>query len=80
MQIRPLLIPKRNMDGGNMTEPASKHAEPLSYTIDGAMRATGLGRSKLYELMASETLIKLKVGKRTLIRADSLRALIDGAA
>lgn len=54
--------------------------DPLSYTIAGAMAATGLGRSKLYELMASGALAKLKVGKRTLIRADSLRALIDGAA
>ena len=63
-----------------MTENTSKHPEPLSYTIPGAMAATGLGRSKLYELMASGALAKLKVGKRTLIRADSLRALIGGAA
>ena len=54
--------------------------QPLSYTIEGARIATGLGRTKLYELMASGALAKLKVGKRTLIRADSLRALIDGAA
>ncbi len=54
--------------------------EPLSYTIEGAMRATGLGRSLLYQRLKDGSLVKLKVGKRTLIRADSLRALIDGAA
>ena len=54
--------------------------EPLSYTIEGAMRATGLGRSLLYQRIKDGSLVKLKVGKRTLIRADSLRALIDGAA
>lgn len=60
--------------------PSGAHAaQPLSYTIHGAMCATGLGRSKLYQLMASGALAKIKVGKRTLIRADSLRALIDGA-
>ena len=54
--------------------------EPLSYTIEGAMRATGLGRSLLYQRIKDGSLVKLKVGKRTLIRADSLRALIDRAA
>ena len=63
-----------------MTNGENAAPQPLSYTIQGAMAATGLGRSKLYELMASGALAKLKVGKRTLIRADSLRALIDGAA
>ena len=63
-----------------MTNGENAAPQPLSYTIHGAMAATGLGRSKLYELMASGALAKLKVGKRTLIRADSLHALIDGAA
>ncbi len=59
-------------------EPAHKFPETLSYTIDGAMRATGLGRSKLYQLMGDGTLAKVKVGRRTLIRAASIRSLIDG--
>ena len=63
-----------------MTNGENPAPQPLSYTIHGAMTATGLGRSTLYQLMASGALAKLKVGKRTLIRADSLRALIDGAA
>ncbi len=53
--------------------------EPISYTIDGAMRATGLGRSKLYKCFADGTLERRKVGTRTLIPAASLRALIGEA-
>ena len=54
--------------------------DPLSYTIPGAMRATGLGRSKLYQLISENRLKRIHIGRRTLITADSLRALIDGAA
>ena len=52
---------------------------PLSYTIDGAMRATGIGRSKLYALIGEGKLARVKVGTRTLIPAASLRALIGEA-
>ena len=62
-------------DGNDKLSP-----QPLSYTIEGAMRATGLGRSLIYLRIKDGSLVKLKVGRRTLIHADSLRALIDGAA
>ena len=62
-----------------LQEPSRKHPEPLSYTIDGAMRATGLGRSKIYRLIEEGRLAKCKIGTRTLILAASLRALIEGA-
>ena len=61
-------------------DPPHKHPTPLSYTIDGAMRATGLGRSKIYSLIGDGTLTRIKVGTRTLIPAASLRALIGEAA
>ena len=54
--------------------------DPLSYTISGAMRATGLGRSKIYQLIAEDRLKRIHIGRRTLITAASLRALIAGAA
>ena len=63
-----------------MRDPANKSPEPLSYTIEGAMRATGIGRSKIYELIGEGRISRFKLGRRTLIRADSLRALIDGMA
>lgn len=51
---------------------------PISYTIEGARRASGLGRSTLYTLMAEGRLTKVKVNGRTLITAASLLALISG--
>ena len=63
-----------------LNDPAKRLPEPLSYTIEGVMHATGLGRSKLYQLLGQQVLVKCKVGRRTLIRADSVRALIGGAA
>ena len=51
---------------------------PVSYTIKGACRASGLGRSTLYTLMAEGRLTKVKVNGRTLITAASLIALING--
>lgn len=53
---------------------------PLSYSVDAAMKATGLGRSTIYELMAEGRLQRVKVGKRTLIPHASLEALILGKA
>ena len=54
-----------------------KEPETISYTIEGAMRATGLGRTKIYALIGDGSLSKVKIGSRTLIPAASLRALID---
>jgi excisionase family DNA binding protein len=59
-----------------MAEHAEKLPTALSYSLPTAMHVTGLGRSKLYELINDGTLARIKVGRRTLIRADSLRALV----
>lgn len=61
-------------------EPAHAHLLPLSFTIQGAMNATGLGRSKIYELINQQRLVRIHIGRRTLITGESLRALIGGAA
>jgi excisionase family DNA binding protein len=53
---------------------------PLSYTVDGATKASGLGRTTIYSLISENRLRIVKVGRRTLIPADSLRALIAGEA
>ena len=52
-------------------------AERLSCKIDGACEATGLGRTKLYELIATGQLIALKVGRRRLVMVRLLFALLD---
>jgi excisionase family DNA binding protein len=48
----------------------------LAYSILDAARASGLGRSTLYELIAAGKIEARKVGARTLIPADSLRRFI----
>jgi hypothetical protein len=59
----------------NATRPAL-----LAYSVEGATAATGLSRSLIFELMAAGKLERVKIGKRTLIPADSLRALVTGNA
>lgn len=51
----------------------------ISYTIAEACQATGLGRTKLYELIDQGRLERRKIGRRTLITGDSLERLIADA-
>ena len=54
--------------------------EPLTVTVDGAKKALGLGTTKIYELIGNGRLKTIKVGRRTLVKTDSIRALVDQAA
>ena len=54
--------------------------EPLAYSIADACRVTSIGRTRLYILIAEGRLEVCKIGRRTLIPAASLRALIEGQA
>jgi len=51
--------------------------ERISCTIDEAREATGLGRTKLYELIGSGQLITTAIGRRRLVVVRSLLALLD---
>ena len=53
--------------------------EPIAVRILEAVRLTGIGRSKLYELIASGDIETVKIGSCTLIPMASLRALIERA-
>ncbi|MCA1936971.1 MAG: excisionase family DNA-binding protein [Asticcacaulis sp.] len=48
----------------------------LAYRIDEAVKASGLGRSFLYERMADGSLKSVKVGGRRLILRDDLMAFL----
>ena len=48
--------------------------EPLAVRINEACRLTGIGRSKLYELIASSDIEIVKVGAITLVPITSLAA------
>ena len=51
--------------------------ERLSCTVDDACAVTGLGRTKLYELIGSGQLMTTTVGRRRLIIVRSLLELVD---
>ena len=53
--------------------------EPIAVRIPEATRLTGIGRSKLYELIASGDIETAKIGTCTLITVASLRQLIEKA-
>jgi excisionase family DNA binding protein len=51
--------------------------EPISVRIHEACRLTGIGRSKLYELIEAGELATIKIGRMTLVPMSSLRRLIE---
>lgn len=46
-------------------------------TIVQAVHMFGIGRTKLYELIQRGDIEAIKLGRRTLVRAQSARAFID---
>lgn len=54
--------------------------ETVTCSIADARRATGLGRTKIDELLKNGTLKSVKVGTRRLVTIASIRALADQAA
>lgn len=57
----------------NQSNPA-----PLAYSIADACRVSSIGKTRLYQLINEGKLKTTKLGKRTLIPAESLRRLIAG--
>jgi len=51
--------------------------EPLTVRFPVAVQLTGIGRSKLYELIAAGEDETVKVGASTLVTVSSLRRLIQ---
>ena len=51
--------------------------QQLAWTIEGAVKVSGLARSRIYELMGKGELVARKAGRRTLIMGDSLRAYLE---
>ena len=53
----------------------SKH-DPIAYSIKDACHVSSIGKTRIYDLIAKGKLESRKIGKRTLIPADSLHRLI----
>ena len=54
--------------------------EKLAYSINETAKALSLGRTSVYSLIAQGRLETFKFGSRRLVKADSLRRLVDGQA
>lgn len=54
--------------------------DPITTTIEGTKKATGLGVTKIYELIGKGRLEVVKVGRRTLVKTKSIKALLGEAA
>jgi excisionase family DNA binding protein len=54
--------------------------DTLLCSIPDAAKALGVGRSKLYELIGERRLETVTIGRRRLVRVDSVRALALGEA
>jgi excisionase family DNA binding protein len=54
--------------------------ETLTISVNSAKAALGLGHTKIYELINDGTLQSVRVGRRRLIKAESVRALVGQAA
>ena len=52
-------------------------AQRLTCTIDDACEVTGLGRTKLYELIGAGHIVTTTIGRRRLVVVRSLLALLD---
>lgn len=70
-------MPRALLRTANMSEPPQLPLEPLTVRIPVAVQLTGIGRSKLYELIAAGEVDVVKIGASTLITVASLRRLIQ---
>lgn len=52
----------------------------IGYSIKEAIEVSSIKRTRLYELINSGALDVQRIGRRTIVRADSLSRLINGEA
>lgn len=54
--------------------------QPLTVSVSDAAQMIGLGKTRTWALIASGQLATVKIGRRTLVKVESLRALVNGIA
>jgi excisionase family DNA binding protein len=63
---------------GSAPQPlAPEHVAPLAYTIDEACLVARIGRNTIYKAINSGALRARKLGNKTLILRDDLRAWLE---
>ncbi|MES2290087.1 MAG: helix-turn-helix domain-containing protein [Pseudomonadota bacterium] len=58
----------------------AERMRPITVRIHEACRITGIGRSKIYELIQSGDIATIKVGTMTLIPVVSIEAFLTAAS
>ncbi|MDP2226204.1 MAG: helix-turn-helix domain-containing protein, partial [Moraxellaceae bacterium] len=53
--------------------------QPIFLSINDTAKALGLGRTSIYALLRSGRLEAVKLGRRTLVKVESIRRLIETA-
>lgn len=53
--------------------------DPITVTVNDAKRVLGVGHTTLYRLIGEGKLATMKIGRRTLVKTDSIRALVEAA-
>lgn len=51
--------------------------ETLATSINEAAKVLGIGRTSVYRLIGEGRLETIKLGRRTLIKAESIRRIVD---
>jgi len=51
--------------------------EKFAYSINETARALSMGRTSIYAMIAEGRLDAFKLGRRTLVKADSIRRLVN---
>lgn len=51
--------------------------QPLSISVEKAAGIMGIGKTKLYQLIKDNTIRSVFIGRRRLIRVDSVRAFLE---
>ncbi len=53
--------------------------QPIVTSINEAAKALSLGRTSIYALIREGRLEAVKMGRRTLVKVESIRRLVDNA-
>jgi excisionase family DNA binding protein len=51
--------------------------EPLAVSINDTVRMLGIGRTSIYRMIKDGRLEAFKLGRRTLVRVESIRRLVE---